>query len=128
MKAKQIWFITGSQHLYGPETLKQVAANAETIARALNADASIPVEIVFKPIVTTPDEIRTSCSAASNDASCVGVITWMHTFSPPRRGFKPAAHTTPLSASMSARSRSRCWPKWLASSVSLSTMPPRCAL
>jgi len=82
MNKKQIWFITGSQHLYGPETLKQVAANAETIANALNADASIPVQVVFKPIVTTPDEIRATCTAASGDADCIGLITWMHTFSP----------------------------------------------
>ncbi len=81
-ETKQLWFITGSQHLYGPETLKQVAANAETIAKALSADALMPVEVVFKPIVTTPDEIRATCSAASNDASCIGLITWMHTFSP----------------------------------------------
>lgn len=78
----QIWFVTGSQHLYGPETLHQVAANAETIAKALDADPSIKVEIVFKPIVTTPDEIRATCSAASSDVDCIGLITWMHTFSP----------------------------------------------
>lgn len=82
MDTKKIWFITGSQHLYGPETLKQVSANAETIANSLSADDSIPVEVAFKPIVTTPDEIRDACSAASNDPDCVGVITWMHTFSP----------------------------------------------
>lgn len=78
----QIWFITGSQHLYGPDTLKQVAANAVTIAEALDADPSISVDIVFKPIVTTPDEIRATCTAASSDPNCIGLITWMHTFSP----------------------------------------------
>lgn len=82
MNTKKVWFVTGSQHLYGPETLKQVASNAETIAKALDADASIPVEIVFKPIVTTPGEIRATCEAASADKNCIGVITWMHTFSP----------------------------------------------
>ncbi len=82
MNTKKIWFVTGSQHLYGPETLKQVAANAETIAEALNADASIPVKVVFKPVVTTPDEIRATCVAASSDKDCIGLITWMHTFSP----------------------------------------------
>ncbi|WP_309384401.1 L-arabinose isomerase [Cerasicoccus frondis] len=82
MKTKQIWFVTGSQHLYGPDTLKQVAANAETIANALNADDLIPVEIVFKPIVTTPAEIRSTLTEASSDSRCIGVITWMHTFSP----------------------------------------------
>lgn len=82
MNTKKVWFVTGSQHLYGPETLKQVAANAETIASSLNADASIPVEVVFKSIVTTPDEIRSTLGAASADVDCVGIITWMHTFSP----------------------------------------------
>nr|WP_269523031.1 L-arabinose isomerase [Coraliomargarita parva] len=82
MNTKKIWFVTGSQHLYGPETLKQVSANAEVIAKALDADVSIPVEVVFKPIVTTPDEIRSTCVAASADDDCIGVITWMHTFSP----------------------------------------------
>jgi len=82
MNTKKVWFVTGSQHLYGPDTLKQVAANAETIAAALNADVSIPVEVVYKPIVTTPDEIRSTLVAASADQDCVGLITWMHTFSP----------------------------------------------
>lgn len=82
MNTKKVWFITGSQHLYGPETLKQVSANAETIARGLDSDATIPVEIVFKPIVTTPDEIRSTCTAANADQDCIGIITWMHTFSP----------------------------------------------
>lgn len=82
MNTKKVWFVTGSQHLYGPETLRQVASNAEAIARAMDADASIPVEVVFKPVVTTPDEIRASCVAASSDPDCIGLITWMHTFSP----------------------------------------------
>jgi len=82
MNTKKIWFITGSQHLYGPETLKQVAANAETIAKGLDADPSIPIEVVFKPIVTTPDEIGAICRHASSDVNCIGLITWMHTFSP----------------------------------------------
>lgn len=82
MNTKKVWFVTGSQHLYGPETLKQVSAHAETIARALNADARIPVDVIFQPIVTTPDEIRSTLTAASADADCIGLITWMHTFSP----------------------------------------------
>jgi L-arabinose isomerase len=78
----EVWFLTGSQHLYGPETLKQVAANAETIAGHLNQDPRIPVKVVFKPIVTTSDAIRSICLEANNDAACVGLICWMHTFSP----------------------------------------------
>jgi L-arabinose isomerase len=82
LNTKQVWFVTGSQHLYGAEALRQVAANAEVIANSLSGDEGMPVEIVFKPIVTTPEEIRTTCSAASNDVNCIGLITWMHTFSP----------------------------------------------
>ena len=82
MKTQEIWFITGSQHLYGPAALRQVSSNAETVAQALDADPSIPVKIVFKPIVTTADEVRATCRAASGDDACIGLITWMHTFSP----------------------------------------------
>ncbi len=78
----EIWFLTGSQHLYGPEALKQVAANAELVARGLDADPAQPARIVFKPIVTTPDEIRATCLEANGDPACVGLICWMHTFSP----------------------------------------------
>ena len=79
---KQLWFITGSQHLYGPDTLKQVAADSKQIAEALNADASIPANIVWKPTVTTPDEVYAACREANADENCIGLIMWMHTFSP----------------------------------------------
>jgi len=78
----QVWFVTGSQHLYGPKTLEQVKINSETIAKALSDSAKIPVQVVFKPVVKTPDEIMNLCSEANNDKSCIGLITWMHTFSP----------------------------------------------
>ncbi|GET35065.1 L-arabinose isomerase [Prolixibacter bellariivorans] len=82
LNQKVVWFVTGSQHLYGPETLKQVDTDSETIVKGLNASGKLPVEIVFKPVVKTPDEILNICVEASSDASCIGVITWMHTFSP----------------------------------------------
>jgi len=78
----ELWFVTGSQHLYGKETLKKVSADAEEIANALNNENSIPVSISFKPIVTTPDEIYNTCREANASPACIGVITWMHTFSP----------------------------------------------
>src|SRR6056297_646186 len=80
--AKEIWFVTGSQHLYGPETLKQVANNSKDIVDGLNATGKLPVSLVLKPIVTTPQEITEVCREASNNPSCIGVVTWMHTFSP----------------------------------------------
>jgi L-arabinose isomerase len=82
LQEKSIWFVTGSQHLYGPKTLAQVAVDSETIVDGLNASGNIPVKIVFKPVVKTSDEILDTCVAASADKDCIGVITWMHTFSP----------------------------------------------
>ena len=79
---RQVWFVTGSQHLYGPKTLEHVKNNSETIAKALSASAKIPVQVVFKPVVKTPEEIMNLCSEANTDKSCIGLITWMHTFSP----------------------------------------------
>ena len=78
----EIWFLTGSQHLYGPETLKKVATHSQEIAAALNDSPAIPVKVVFKPVLTGPEAISTVCQEANNAADCIGVITWCHTFSP----------------------------------------------
>ncbi|HZB95131.1 MAG TPA: L-arabinose isomerase [Herpetosiphonaceae bacterium] len=77
-----VWFVTGSQHLYGPETLDQVAQDSQRIVQGLSESSSIPVNVVFKPVVTTPDAILQLCREANSDARCIGLITWMHTFSP----------------------------------------------
>ena len=78
----EVWFVTGSQHLYGPETLKQVAADSQTIAAAFNASNDIPVQVVFKPVLINPDSITTLCIEANAAPACIGLITWCHTFSP----------------------------------------------
>ena len=78
----EVWFVTGSQHLYGPDTLKQVAAHAGIMAAALDRAEAVPVRVVFKPVLTTPDGIADLCGEADRAGSCVGMITWMHTFSP----------------------------------------------
>jgi L-arabinose isomerase len=78
----EIWFVTGSQHLYGDETLKQVAAHSIQIARALDESKRIPVPVVFKPVLKSPEEIRQLCLDANQSAACGGLILWMHTFSP----------------------------------------------
>ncbi len=80
--AYKFWFIVGSQHLYGPEVLKEVAAHAKTMADGFNSDKSIPFEVISKGVVTTPEEIKKVCVEANSDTECAGVITWMHTFSP----------------------------------------------
>ena len=82
LKSLEIWFITGSQHLYGEETLKQVAAHSQEIAAFLNSAKEISVSIVYKPTVKTPEEIAAVCKEANASQTCIGIITWMHTFSP----------------------------------------------
>ena len=82
LKQNEVWFVTGSQHLYGPKTLEQVAEHSREIAAFLGASKQIPVTIVFKPVVTTPEAIRELCIEANSAKKCIGLITWMHTFSP----------------------------------------------
>src|SRR6516225_10188836 len=82
LKSLEVWFITGSQHLYGEETLKQVAAHSQEIAAYLNNTKEIPVQVIFKPTVKTPEEILATCKEANASTNCIGIITWMHTFSP----------------------------------------------
>ena len=99
LSSPEIWFVCGSQHLYGPGPLKQVAENAQKVADALAASKQLPLKTVFKALLTTPDEIAKLCVAANSDENCAGLILWMHTFSPSKmwiRGLsvlrKPFAH------------------------------------
>lgn len=78
----EVWFITGSQHLYGEETLKQVAAHSKEIAKAFDASRQIPVKVSFKPVLTTQEAIYKLCLDANSSENVVGLIAWMHTFSP----------------------------------------------
>ncbi len=78
----EVWFVTGSQHLYGEETLRQVARDSEEMVSWWSASGKLPVKVVFKPVVTTPEAITTLCREANNASNCIGLITWMHTFSP----------------------------------------------
>jgi L-arabinose isomerase len=81
-KTMELWFATGSQHLYGEPTLKIVAAHATEIAGELARTKAIPVNVVLKPVLTTPDAITKLCTEANASNQCVGIIAWMHTFSP----------------------------------------------
>ncbi len=78
----EVWFVTGSQHLYGAEALANVAENSQKIASSLNGESSIPFKVVFKPVLTTSDQVRALCREANNRENCIGLILWMHTFSP----------------------------------------------
>ena len=95
----EIWFLTGSQHLYGAETLEIVAIHSREIAATLNDSDTIPTQVIFKPVLTTPEDIYQICLEANSTSNCVGVIAWMHTFSPARNWIsglsalnKPLAH------------------------------------
>lgn len=82
LKQYEVWLVTGSQHLYGAETLRKVADHSQKIAEAYQAHHKIAVNILFKPVVKTPEEILMICKEANYSNACVGIITWMHTFSP----------------------------------------------
>ncbi|MBI9050623.1 MAG: L-arabinose isomerase [Anaerolineaceae bacterium] len=83
LKQNEVWFVTGSQHLYGPETLEQMAVHSKEIAATLSN--KLCVSVVFKPVMTTSEDIRELCLAANADKKCIGLITWMHTFSPAQK-------------------------------------------
>jgi len=78
----EVWFVTGSQHLYGDAALQKVAEHSQAIVRWWNESGKLPVRVVFKPVVTTPEAIAAVCREANNTATCIGLVVWMHTFSP----------------------------------------------
>ena len=82
LKQYQFWLVVGSQDLYGEETLRQVDEHARAMVKGFESDSTIPCTIVYKPCVRNSNEIYNIIQAANNDASCAGIITWMHTFSP----------------------------------------------
>jgi len=81
-KQYEVWFVTGSQHLYGEAALKKVDQHSQEIVQGLSNAGRLPVNIIFKPVVTTPEAIYELCLEANSARNCVGLITWMHTFSP----------------------------------------------
>ena len=99
LKPLEAWFVTDSQHLYGDEVLKQVAADAQKIADGLSQHAGTPIRIVFKQVLTGPEAIHDLCLEANRAPNCVGLVAWMHTFSPAKMWIaglrtlnKPFAH------------------------------------
>ena len=75
----EIWFVTGSQTLYGEETLRQVAEQSQGVVAGL---AGLPVRVVWKPVLTEPDSIRRMALEVNAQDQVIGVVAWMHTFSP----------------------------------------------
>ena len=78
----EVWFVTGSQNLYGADVLRKVAANSAQVGRALDGAVAIPVQVLVKPVVKTPAEATALCQAVNESPHCIGLITWCHTFSP----------------------------------------------
>src|ERR1700677_3285732 len=82
LKKLEVWFVTGSQHLYGDAALTKVDEHSRKIAGGLEQSGKIPVRVVFKSVLTSADAITDLCREANNAKNCIGLITWMHTFSP----------------------------------------------
>jgi L-arabinose isomerase len=98
-KEFEVWFVTGSQHLYGEAALQKVAQHSQQMAQEMTRSGKLPVKLVYKPVVTTPESIAEICREANNAPDCVGLVTWMHTFSPAKMWIsglnvlnKPFAH------------------------------------
>lgn len=84
-KQYEFWFIAGTQPLYGPEVIDAVNDHAKIMAKGINDSKEIPCTVVYKPAVHDSQSIEQTIMAANADEKCVGIITWMHTFSPSRR-------------------------------------------
>ncbi len=82
LASPEIWFVTGSQHLYGDETLHQVAADSRRIVEELAEAGRLPLPLLFRPVLKSPEEIRQLCLDANHEPNCAGLVLWMHTFSP----------------------------------------------
>lgn len=82
LKNLEVWFLTGSQFLYGEETLNTVNEHSQEIVKEFSASTEIPVKVIFKPVLKTPEEIYRVCQEVNNAGNCIGVVAWMHTFSP----------------------------------------------
>ncbi len=91
MRKQKIWFATGSQHLYGDETLKKVEENSRSIVQWMNENAALPLEIEYMKVLKTSEDIFKLLKNAEHDNDCIGLMVWMHTFSPAKmwiRGLK----------------------------------------
>ena len=82
LKDYEFWFVTGSQHLYGRETLDKVKEHSKKISKGIADAINMPVKIINVPVLTTPDSIINLCNEANSSKRCAGLIFWMHTFSP----------------------------------------------
>jgi len=89
---KAVWFLTGSQDLYGEDTLRQVADNARLIVSGLNDSGAFPWQFIMQPVLTSPESILKMLTEADHSADCIGIVTWMHTFSPAKMWINGLRH------------------------------------
>src|SRR6478672_2984209 len=80
--AQELWFLTGSQDLYGNEALQQVAKNSAELVGSINSSGRLPIKLVAKPVIKSPEVARQIALEANSDPNCIGLVLWMHTFSP----------------------------------------------
>ena len=78
----EVWFLTGSQSLYGEETLKAVREHSERVVRELDSSPVIAARVLFKGVLQSPEGIARICDEANSSSACIGIVAWMHTFSP----------------------------------------------
>src|SRR5690625_2515747 len=81
LRPYEFWFVTGSQHLYGEDALQEVEKNSKDMVKKINKSSEVPVNIIFKQVLTNADDIQKLMLEVSNNENCAGLITWMHTFS-----------------------------------------------
>ena len=105
----EVWFLTGSQHLYGEDVLQARSPRSpKQIADALNASADVPAKVVWKPVLTDSDAIRRAALEANADDSVIGVIAWMHTFSPAKMWIAGLDGCAPRCCTCTRRPTSSC--------------------
>ena len=78
----EVWLVAGSQEMYGSEVLRRVEEHAREIAASLDVEGSVPVRVLLKGVATSPEAILAAMREANAETTCVGVVAWMHTFSP----------------------------------------------
>ena len=84
----EIWWVTGAQLLYGGDAVVAVDGHSKEMVAGLNESGKIPMKIVYKGTANSSKEVEAVMKAANNTDQCVGIITWMHTFSPAKMWIK----------------------------------------
>lgn len=111
----EVWFVTGAQLLYGGDAVIAVDAHSNEMVKGLNESGNLPVKIVYKGTVNSAREVTDTLKAANNDPHCIGVITWMHTFSPAKMWIHGFGRSSANRSCTSIRSSTKRFPgrRWI---------------